>query len=290
MADLRKEPRRYSAAALRAYAAVRGLGRRLGARGHYARWLSRGGLRGEVVDVPVADLPGDLEGLRLVQLSDLHAGPFLDRRSLDPVLDLARAYRPDVLVLTGDFLTDTTADALELGDVFGRIPAPLGRFAVFGNHDYRGRDQGRLVAWLRHQGVRCLLNEGVLLRRGAGCVRLVGLEDIEEAREVDLEAGLAGATDADDARVLLCHHPDVGERLPPGLFDLVLSGHTHGGQVLLPVLGSLARRRLPAHLAGPRVLEGGALQYVNRGVGVLVLPFRLGAPAEVTCLALRRAP
>jgi predicted MPP superfamily phosphohydrolase len=180
-----------------------------------------------------------------------------------------------------------TADAFLLGDAFARIPAPLGRFAVFGNHDYRGRQEGRLVAWLRRQGVRTLRNASALVSRGAGRLRVVGLEDIEEGKLADLDAALADAQESDDATLLLCHHPEVVEALPTGRFDLVLSGHTHGGQVVLPGIGCPTRGRLPEHLAGSRVLPGGGLIHVNRGLGVLVLPLRIGARPELTCLTLR---
>lgn len=290
MRDLRKAPRRYSRLRLTLFATLRAAARALGARALYARWLGRRGLQLVRVDVPVPGLPADLDGLRIVQLSDLHAGPFFDADSLAPVVDLVRAARPDVLVLTGDFITDVTDDAFRLGDAFARMPAPSGRFAVFGNHDYRGRREGELAAWLRRQGVRALRNESALVVRGTGRLRVVGLEDIEEGRLADLDAALAGCDPDDHASVLLCHHPDVVGRLPPGRFELVLSGHTHGGQVVLPLLGCPARGRLPDLLAGSRDLDGGGLQHVNRGLGVLVLPLRIGARPEVTCLTLRAVP
>ncbi len=290
-ADLHKPPRRFSGAAIRLFAFLRWLGAEVwpGKRA-YRRFLARGGVELSEEDVPVAGLPDALSGLRLVQVSDLHAGPLLDRASLDPVLALVRAADPDVLCLTGDFITDRAEDVYRLGDVFARMPARLGRFAVFGNHDYRHRREGVIVAALRRQGVRVLRNASAAVERGGARLRVVGIEDIEEGKRVDLDAALADARGDDAATVLLCHHPDVAGLLPPGRFDLVLCGHTHGGQVVLPGLGSPARRWLPDQLAGTRPLPGGrGVCHVDRGIGVLVLPFRIGARAQVSVLVLRRA-
>ncbi|MDG2150502.1 MAG: metallophosphoesterase [Planctomycetota bacterium] len=289
MSHISKPPRRFPLVAIRLFGLLRWLGSVVwpGKRA-YRHYLSHGGLELTEEDVPVANLPPGLDGLRVVQISDLHAGPFLDRKSLDGVLDLVRASRPDVLVITGDFITKSADDMHELGSVFMEMPAALGKFAVFGNHDYHERREGELVAALRRQGVTVLRNASVALAHRGAVLRLVGLEDIEEGRKVDLEAALKDRADQDGATVLLCHHPDVSSRLPKGVFDLVLSGHTHGGQVRVPGAWRVWSRWLPEHLDGTRPLPGRrGLMHVNRGLGVLVLPVRIGARPQVSCLTLR---
>ncbi len=255
----------------------------------YARSLAHGGLRLERLDVDVPGLPAALDGLRLVQLSDLHAGCFLDEASMQPVISLARACTPHLLLLTGDFITTTADDVRLLGVSLGRIDAPLGKFAVFGNHDYRGRREGELVAALRRQGVTVLRNTTVHVTHEGQRLAITGLEDIEESKGADLDAALTGQSGDEVVRVLLCHHPDVVDALPPGRFHLVLSGHTHGGQIVLPGVSALLSRWLPRRVRGDFQLPGGGLLHVNRGIGVLIVPFRVGARAEVTCLTLRRA-
>jgi len=288
--DVRKPPRRYADEFIRLFRVARWLGSRVWpGRAAYARSLRRG-LRGETVDVPVPGLHPDADGLRLVQLSDLHAGCFLDEASLDPVIALASSFEPDVLCVTGDFVTRGAFEVELLGRAFARIPAPLGKFAVFGNHDYRRRQEGAITASLRRQGVVVLRDASALVMRGAARVRIAGLEDIEESRKADLDAATAAFDGSEHARILLCHHPDIGDLLPAGRFDLVLSGHSHGGQIVLPLVGSLGRAWMPSRIGGRYPLPGGGLHYVNRGIGVMVLPFRVGAPPEVTCLVLRRAP
>ncbi len=288
--DVRRPPRRFSRVAMALFDTAGWLGRRVwpGKR-MYARALRRGGLEVVQVDVPVPDLPAALDGLCIVQLSDLHAGPFFDEITLQPVLPLVAACQPDLLVLTGDFLTSAPEDVAALGSALGRIHAPLGGFAVFGNHDYRGRREGELAAVLRRQGITVLRNESRVTSVGGARLAIAGLEDIEESKLADLDAARAGMSGSEEFRLLLCHHPDVVDTLPGGLFHLVLSGHSHGGQINLPGLGSLAGRWMPRRVAGSYRLEDDGLLHVNRGLGVLVLPFRIGARAEVTRLTLRRA-
>jgi hypothetical protein len=289
VSDLRKPPRRFSDEAITLFRLARWAGSRVWpGRRMYARYLARGGLEGVRVDVPVPELPEALEGLRIVQLSDLHGGCFLDEASLEPVVALARSYRPDVLAVTGDFVTRRVEDVHALGRALARIDAPLGKFAVFGNHDYRQRREGELSAVLRRQGVRVLRNESVTVTRSGALLRIAGLEDIEESKGSDLSAAVDGWDERPAARVLLCHHPDVVDELPEGLFHLVLSGHSHGGQIVLPLWGSLGRPWMPQRLRGDHPLPGGGTLHVNRGIGVLVVPFRVGARAEVACLVLGR--
>jgi len=291
VSDLRRSPRRFPRAVIACFDALRWLGSRLWpGRAAYAWRLAHGGLRLERVDVPVPGLPAALADLRLVQLSDLHAGCFLDEASLQPVVALARACAPHLLLLTGDFITRSADDVHLLGVALARIDAPLGKFAVFGNHDYRGRREPQLVAALRRQGVTVLRNATVRLSHGGERLALTGLEDLEESKGADLDRALAGQSGDEPVRVLLCHHPDVVDSLPPGRFQLVLSGHTHGGQIVLPGLSALLARWMPRRVRGDHPLPGGGLLHVNRGIGALIVPLRVGSPAEVTCLTLRAAP
>ena len=297
--DLRKPPRRFRDWEIAFFRFAHWCttrvwpGRRL-----YLRRMRRGAVELVEVDVPVPGLPAALDGLRLVQLSDLHAGDVFDEETLLPAVALARACRPHLLLVTGDFVTHAAGDVGLLGHALGRIEPTLGGFAVFGNHDYRGRREGLIANLLRRQGIRVLRNENVVLSDPAwGQARLAvaGLEDIEESKGAHLEPTVAGlGPPAGDAgqhvRILLAHNPDTVDRLPPGLFHLVLSGHSHGGQIVLPLVGTLGRPWMPRRVRGDFDLPGGGRLHVNRGLGVLVLPFRVGARPEVTLLTLRPAP
>lgn len=289
MTVLRRAPRRYRSWTRGAHACARWLGTHLlrGAALTRRRLAKR--LRLCQLDVPISGLPPALDGLRVVQLSDLHAGPWLDEAALEPVRQLVLALKPDLLVITGDFITDGIDDVLLCGAFFSRLPARLGAFAVLGNHDCRGRQEARLAAHLRRQGVRLLRDESVLLPCQGARLRLVGLADLEESGGADLNRALAQAADDDDARILLCHHPAVQDLLPADAgIDLVLSGHTHGGQLRWP--WATPRADGGRCQAGTRQLGSGCWAHVNRGLGSLLLPLRWGAPAEVSCLTLRASP
>lgn len=292
MHDLRKPPRRFSDETIVAFRLARFVGARVWPGKRAYRRSVRRTLERVDVDVPVVGLSADLDGFAIVQISDLHAGDFVDEATLDPVVDLVRACRPDVLAITGDFVMRWTADAAELGTAIARMPAACGKFAVFGNHDYRGRQEATITAQLRRGGCRVLRNESVRLRRGDGLVAIAGLEDIEESKGADVDAATAGWDGAEHVRVLLCHNPDVVDALPPDRFDLVLSGHSHGGQIVAPPFSWIARRWMPKRLRGTHELgdapRAGRL-HVNRGIGALVLPFRFRSRPEVTRLVLRAA-
>ena len=255
----------------------------LGGRRFYRRrWLSAGRFVVRREDVLVPDLPPELEGFTIAQLSDFHAGPFLRAGDLaDVVAAVARA-EPDLVALTGDYITHHWSEGLLLLDDLARLSPPAGIFAVFGNHDYRGRQEGRLEAAYAERGVRFLRNAAVRLPGGEARLALVGLEDLEEGRVVDLERARSGLAPG-DVEVVLCHNPlGAVELARPGCV-LVLAGHTHGGQVDLPFL-----RRLGPRHPGLRVDLGPTTLLVSRGLGVVGVPLRWGAPAEVVLARLCR--
>jgi len=284
MVDVRKPPRRYSRASLAWRAAARWCGTRLlGGHEAYAARLERQ-LRVTRLELRLPATHAALHGLRLVQLSDLHAGPFLREAGMQPVVELVTALHADVLLFTGDFLTDSVDDLDQLGTALARMPRRLGAYAVLGNHDSRGRREGELGRRLARQGVRVLHDARAVVQLGDARLQLVGLADIEEGRGADLDSACAELVDADPA-LLLCHHPAVVQRLPPGRFELVLCGHTHGGQLRAPWSGPLTAEGVPA--AGTHALPGGGRSHVNRGLGALILPLRLGARPELTLVECR---
>jgi predicted MPP superfamily phosphohydrolase len=284
-AQLRQTPRRYGAWRGRLVGAAERLAVALGGHALYRRrHLRQGGFLVRRVELSVPRLPSALEGLCCAQLSDLHAGPFLRSGDLRDVVDAVNAEAPDLVFLTGDLITHDWRDAEELVADLGRLRPRLGALAVFGNHDYRGRKEGEIARVLGSVGVRVLRNESVRFRVAEAVVAVVGLEDLEESRSVDVALARRDL-EPGDVELLLCHHPAGGPALARQGCVAVFSGHTHGGQLDLPFLGALG----PAH-PGASIDLGSTRLLVNRGLGTIGAPLRLGASTEILVVRLRGAP
>ena len=230
------------------------------------------------VAVPIRNLPSDLAGLRIVQLSDLHVGATIRRGFVESVVDVTNALAPDLVAVTGDVADGLVPELRDHVAPLGRLRAPLGRFFVTGNHEYYWDPRG-WTQELERLGLAVLSNEHRLLVRGSGRLLLAGITDLSV--DSDPHAALAGAPES-DVRVLLAHQPRSAYAARAAGFDLQLSGHTHGGQ-FFPF--NLLVRLFQPFVAGLHRLEEMWL-YVSRGTGFWGPPLRLGAPAEITLLEL----
>ncbi len=230
-----------------------------------------------------AALAGLRTPLRIAWLTDLHHGEFVRTPSVRAWVDAALRQAPDLVLLGGDLVDYTPgADAdAELFEELARLRAPLGVLAVTGNHDHgRFREIRSFVALLQGAGIEVLVNRGVSVRDD---LFVTGLDDFRNGRP-DLGAALRDRPAA-GATLLASHNPDVLPEVPTEI-GLTLSGHTHGGQVVLPGIGALqtSSRYGDRFLAG--WVEGPARGYVSRGLGVTTLPVRINCPAELTMLDL----
>lgn len=245
-------------------------------------------LRVREVEVEVPGWPRALDALRVALVADLHAGaPHVDESRVARVVAAANRARPDLVALLGDYV-DTRAplgsriEPEAVAAPLGRLEAPLGTFAVLGNHDWN--DEGeRMRHALREQRIEVLENDAVSVSLGGQVLWLVGLADAS-TRTVDLATPF-GLVPASAPLLVLSHDPDVLPRLPPRPL-LALAGHTHGGQIDLPLI----RDRLsPSRHGydGGVFREGERLMYVSRGVGTSTLPIRVRATPEVVILTLR---
>ncbi|HEV2853717.1 MAG TPA: metallophosphoesterase [Thermoanaerobaculia bacterium] len=253
-----------------------------------SRWL-----RVEELDAPFRDLPATLEGMRIVQISDLHVGPHTSRRHLAAVARAVRAARPDLIAITGDQVDDYARDVVHFADAFAGLSAPHGVFAVPGNHDvYAGWSAVR--AGLEAMGITVLVNEAVEVD---GRFWVAGTGDPAGNGR---PRGRGGEAAPDLARTLarvpegaftiaLAHNPVLWPGLARRGVHLTLSGHTHHGQLSIPRLGWSLASPFLEHAMGSHRL-GESLLYVNPGTNYWGLPFRIGALPEVTVLTLRRAP
>jgi len=230
-------------------------------------------------------LPRALDGLRIVQLTDLHHSPFTGSGQLEHAIETANSLQPDIIALTGDYISHEREYAAPCAELVGRLRAKHGVYAVLGNHDH-WTDAPLVADLFRAEGIRVLINEGVRFELAGASFWLAGVDDTMVGLE-DLPLALAGSQ-ADEMKLLLAHNPTILRRAARARVDLVLSGHTHGGQVAWRSERSASgkpRRRILRGLGR----RGDTQIYVSRGLGTVVLPIRYGSPPEVTLLELRCA-
>lgn len=239
----------------------------------------------EPLEIVLPDLDPAHDGLRVAQLSDLHVGPLTPVERVRSAIAEANRFHPDLVVLTGDYLTKDKGGVSLMREQLGGLEAPT--VATLGNHD-RWTDPLGAAAVLEHLGYGVLLNENTTLRLRGVPFTVVGIDDLWTGTADPVKA-MKGA--APGSRLYLAHVPKTAPLLANfGRPMLVLSGHTHGGQVNLPVIVPALRWILFERFTSG-LYEVGAVQlYVNRGIGNVGLGFRVNAPPEVSLLTLRSGP
>ncbi len=250
-----------------------------------SQWLD-----GVVLDVPVPDLPPELDGYTILHLSDFHLGSLsLNHVALRKAVEWAEARDPDLVAITGDLLSRDRGEA-DLDSAVSRLRARDGVLAVLGNHDVAvTRDPfSGATELVELDGAMLLKDDTVTFEARGARVQVVGVDPrtymsrkARPERMIDRSAGL---------RVLLCHFPKVLNRIELGSFHLVLAGHVHGGQICLPYPGGKITfgELRPQYRDGVFRL-GGSTLVVSRGTGTAFVPFRFFARPEVALLVLRRA-
>jgi predicted MPP superfamily phosphohydrolase len=253
------------------------------------------------LEVPIRGLPAELDGLRLVQITDVHLGPWLSVEYVQEAVRLANEEEPDLACLTGDYVHRSAAYIEPVIRALGELRPRIGTVAVLGNHDWWEADIERMRAGFRRAGVVMLDNDRRVLTPDRRIVpsaetglALCGVGDLWEDWQ-DYH-GVLGGLPAGMPCLLLSHNPDVAEdprllRLlrRGGRVDLMLSGHTHGGQVRFPFVGAPVTNSRYGQKYAQGLVQGPAFPvFVCRGIGVSGLPLRLGAPPEIAVLQLRR--
>ncbi len=235
------------------------------------------------LELTFAHLPGELDGLTVGQLSDFHRGPLVPTRLIESGAELLMSRQPDLIALTGDFISVSTRYASSCAQALSGLRARLGVYAVLGNHDHREGESG-VRSCLEAVGIRVLKNEALPL----GGLWLAGVDDLLEGH--GCLGTTLGAIPEGAFTLFLCHAPDFAVEAASFGVALQLSGHTHGGQLLLPRLGRLvlpeAGVLYPAGLA--QVVGTSTFVYTNVGLGVVTLPVRYRCPPEVTVIRLRK--
>lgn len=231
-------------------------------------------------ELPVSGLPHALDGLRIGVVTDLHLSTTVPAVDVTRAVDRIQAARPDLLVLGGDYVSYADTRYMEpVAELLARTSAPHGVFAILGNHD----DQRYMPAALERQHIEVLRDARTVVRIRGETLHLAGLE-FWTRKPADVARVLRGV---DGGPVLLLAH-DPRRIVEGAALDVgaVISGHTHGGQIVLPGIGALAARKFP--IAGGLLTRQNTTLFVSRGVGTVVLPIRVNCPPEIAVLTLRR--
>jgi predicted MPP superfamily phosphohydrolase len=245
--------------------------------------------------IAIRDLPDAFVGFRFVQISDLHLVEYTEPWFLEEMVRQVNALSPELVLITGDYISEgprafpvAWRAAGVCAEILSGLTAPQ-RFGVLGNHDARV-GQSHVIEPLQAHGTPILVDSSVQIHRGSDTLWLCGSDDAAINRP-DLDRTVPSF--AKHPLILMCHEPDYADqvvrhpRFP--LVDLMLSGHTHGGQIRLPWVGPLLLPPMGTNYVSGLFRLGHMQLYVNRGLGTVGLPFRLNCPAEITHITLARA-
>jgi predicted MPP superfamily phosphohydrolase len=241
----------------------------------------------ERVEIPIKYLKPALEGFTIVQLSDIHLQPYTKPDLVQKAVEMSNSLRPDLVVLTGDYVWREQDAIFELTPILSGLDARHGVYSVLGNHDL-WLDVEVTETAFAEAGLPMLVNQGVQITEGKGSFYLAGMDDGWSGRP-DLNLTLEMAP-AGDPIVLLLHEPDlVNETSLDPRIALQLSGHTHGGQVLVPGKPPIFTPHLGKEYSQGLFRVNDTWLYTNRGLGVISVPLRFNCPPEVTLLTLTSA-
>ncbi len=247
-------------------------------------------------DIALRRWPERLQGFTIALLSDFHYDPYFSIHPLRAAIGPVNALRPDLIVLTGDFVSlplfsSNDEKAALAADPCARLirqmQAPYGLWAVLGNHDYFS-DPDHVTAALQSQGIHVLSNRSVAIEVNGARFWLSGVNDVL-SHTADLDATLQSVP-RDEATILLAHEPDYADYVSRYAIDLQLSGHSHGGQIRLPFVRPLYLPELAKKYIWGMYKIGSLTLYTNPGLGTVAVPVRLNCPPEITLLTLRHSP
>ncbi|AIQ54641.1 metallophosphoesterase [Paenibacillus sp. FSL R7-0331] len=239
------------------------------------------------LELQLRQLPPAFAGTRLVHFSDVHLGFNKDAGDVKRLVKHIKEARPDMICFTGDIVDSDAEDLNDSVALLAELTAPLGKYAIFGNHDYKNTEL--LTRLLQSAGFVVLRNQSYVISRGGERIAVAGLEDMLKGNP-DPAAALKDVP-ADMFTVLLMHEPDYADTAEGYPFNLQLSGHSHGGQIRLPLVGApYTPYGSTKYISGLYYTAAKAMPvYVNRGFGETYMPLRLLCRPELTVFSLRRA-
>ena len=266
--------------------------------GTYGLFYGRLNLETTQRRIQLPRLPKEFEGFRIVQLSDIHISPFMSAAEIRRYVAIANQLKGDLIVLTGDFVTDDSAAQGAVVQVLSALKAPFGVFGCMGNHEYMTETEESITRLFAGEGIRILRQQRVPIQSQNEMLNLIGVDYQQRRLSIDHEGHLVDRYMEESEKlvtpgtvnILLNHNPNAFDRAAELGVDLMLSGHTHGGQLSLEYLvRGLCLNRLETPYISGWFEKLGSQLYVNRGIGTTGIPVRLGARPEITVFELARS-
>ncbi len=243
-------------------------------------------------EIRIPGLPPAFNGFAIGLVTDVHSSVYMTKADMDEYVRRLNDLGTDVIAIGGDMVNSSVDEVYPFAEAFSKLKAPMGIFGVLGNHDFYSGKVEAVARIAGEAGVRVLRDEGVILRKKGSAIHLVGIDDVGATALATkkLEKAIAGVS-RKTTRVLLCHRPYFFNQAASQNVDLMLSGHTHGGQLVFGKFGKTLFT--PAALASMYVAGhyqlGTAQMYVSRGIGTVAVPVRINCPPELTRIVLRPA-
>ncbi|MGH9342403.1 MAG: metallophosphoesterase [Terriglobia bacterium] len=247
--------------------------------------------------IVLPNLPRAFDGFRILQLSDLHIGPFMSAREIGKIVEISNRARPDLIALTGDFVTWDPNTQYAVVEALSPLQAPYGVWGSLGNHEIWTHTEDSITRLFAARGFRILRQASAVIPEGRDSINLIGVDYETENAFGHYKAGfvrrylesIKGLLLPEMVNILMSHNPNTFDRAAEMGIDLSLAGHTHGGQVNLEFLhADISPARLVTRYVEGWFQKNRRQLYVNRGIGTIGLPMRIGAPPEITIYHLVR--
>jgi len=239
----------------------------------------------ENIRIKIKNLSPSFQGVKIIQLSDLHSKDFGEKEKKS--LEILAQLKPDFIFITGDFIDWKTSNLKSCQEFWKEISKnyPNRVFGVFGNHENHHPKSKTIKNLLTDSGVKIINNESVILRKNEDFIYLIGVDDPHENHD-DIAKAME-QVENNTPKIMLAHSPEIFRRVKDQNIDLILTGHTHGGQVNIPFITNLFLPvKYDRKYKSGLFKEDSTYLYVNRGVGTTLLPFRFNAPPEITLIEL----
>ncbi len=259
----------------------------------YGMFIEKRGHEITPVRFPIRNLPKQFHGFTIALISDIHSSANMLKAEMENYVRIVNSLQCDLVLVTGDFVNSMTDEVYPFAEAFSNLSAPHGVFGVMGNHDFFAPQPDIVAKEVDACGVRLLRNDKILITKDGSALYLVGVDDVgNPKRAADALDKALGYAPLSIPKVLMMHRPYFLQQAADRNIDLVLSGHTHGGQVVLAKFGNaiIAPASLASRYVWGKYAIGHTQMYVNRGIGTVGLPIRLNCPPEITKITLVPQP